>query len=162
MPVNTTLKSRALDNKDREILMILQKDGRESLTDIAKKVKLSIDSVHNRIKEMQKKGIFYFGVFINPQAIGFPLVADIKIKINNITEDEKNKFISYLKGHPRVIDLLAVMGDYDFTCVIIAKDSNELDSISTEIRQKYNNIIADWKGFLILKPHKFEYYDLRQ
>ena len=50
--------------------------------------------------------------------------------------------------------------DFDLTCVLIAKDTNELDEISTKIRQKYSNLIADWKAMLILKTHKFEYYDL--
>lgn len=162
MPVKTALKSRMLDEKDREILMILQENSRESLTSIAKQINLSIDAVNKRIKEMQSKGIFTFGISINPRVIGFPLVADIKIKLQNITEQEKNSFINYLKSHPRVIDLLSVMGEYDITCVLIAKDTNELDSISTEIRQKHSRIIADWKGMLILNTYKFEYYDLTQ
>jgi hypothetical protein len=52
------------------------------------------------------------------------------------------------------------MGDYDFTCVLIAKDSNDLEEISTEIRQRFKELILEWKGMLILKTHKFEYYDL--
>jgi DNA-binding Lrp family transcriptional regulator len=160
MPVKTTLKSRALDEKDKKILMLLQKDGRMQLTEIAKKVSLSIDSVHKRIKEMQKKNIFYTGIFIDPRAIGFPLLADVKIKLRNITAEEKKDFIDSLTAHKRVIDLLSIMGDFDLTCVLIAKDTNELEEISTQIRQKYSNIIADWKAMLILKTHKFEYYDL--
>jgi len=163
MPVKTTLKSRILDKKDREILMILQKNSRETLTKIAKKVNLSIDSVNNRIKEMQRKGIFSFDMLnINPQALGFPLVADVKIKLHNITEKEKTSFLNHLKAHPRVIDLLSIMGDYDITCVLIAKDANELDKISLEVRQRYSSIISDWRSVLILKTHKFEFYDLLQ
>lgn len=161
MPVKTKLKSRILDKKDREILMILQENSRESLTNIAKKVRLSIDSVNKRIKEMQRKGIFDFRTInIDPKAMGFPLIADVKIKLHNITEKEKNTFINHLKSHPRVIDLLSIMGDYDLTCVLIAKDTNELENISTEIRQRFSNMIADWRGMLILKTHKYEYYDL--
>lgn len=160
MPVKTTLKSRPIDDKDRKILMILQEDGRAQLTTIAKKVGLSIDSVHKRIKEMQRKNIFEAGIFIEPRNIGFPLLMDVKIKLRNISTNEKEEFIQYLVDHKRVIDLLSIMGDFDLTCVLIAKDTNELDSISTEIRQKYSNMIADWKAMLILKTHKFEFYDL--
>lgn len=160
MPVKTKLSSRVLDDKDKKILMILQENGREQLKSIASKVNLSIDSVHKRIKEMKKKGIFHAGIFINPRAIGFPLIMDIKIKLKNIKEDQKKKFIDYLIDHPRIIELLSIMGDFDLTCVIIAKDTNELEEISMQIRQKYSEIIDDWKSVLILKTHKFEYYDL--
>ena len=86
MPVKTTLKSRVLDEKDRKILMVLQGDGRASLTEIAKKVRLSIDSVHKRMKEMKRKGVYHPGIFIDPRVIGFTLVADIKITLRNISE----------------------------------------------------------------------------
>lgn len=154
-------KKPFLDKKDKEILMTLQENGRESLTDIARKVKLSIDSVHKRIKRMKQQEIFKPGIFINPRAIGFPLVMDIKIKLKNITEEDESKFISYLKNHPNVTELLSVMGDFDLTCVLIAKNTDELEGISTGIRQKFRSLIDDWKGILILKTHKFEEYNLK-
>ena len=160
MPVKTTLKSRALDEKDRKILMALQENGRAQLKEISKKVGLSIDSVHKRMKEMQRKEIFITGIFIEPRNIGFPLLMDVKIKLRNITENQKQKFLDSLVAHPRVIDLLSIMGDFDLTCVLIAKDTNELKEISTQIRQKYSDLIADWRAMLILKTHKFEFYDL--
>ena len=160
MPQDKALKSRILDKKDRDILMILQTNSRETLTNIAKKVKLSIDSVNNRIKEMQRKGIFDFSIFIEPRSIGYPLIADIKIKLKNITEKDRSNFIAYLREHPQVIELLSVLGDFDLTCVLIAKDTSELEKLSTEIREKYSPLIADWKGILVLKSHKFEQYDL--
>jgi len=160
MPKNKSLKSRALDEKDKKILMALQDDGRMQLTQIAKKVRLSIDSVHKRMKEMQRKGIFETGIFVEPRAIGFPILADIKIKLKNLSVVERDKFVAYLVNHKRCIDLLSIMGDYDFTCVLIAKDSNDLDEVSTEIRQKFKELILEWKGMLILKTYKFERYDL--
>jgi len=160
MARNITLKSRILDDKDKEILMALQEDGRMQLKDISKKVKLGIDSVHNRIKEMIKKRIFETGIFIEPRVIGYPLLVDVKIKLKNISNEQKEKFIQHLINHKRCIDLLEIMGDYDFTCVLIAKDSEDLSKISTEIRTKFKELILEWKGMLILKTHKFERYDL--
>lgn len=160
MPKNQKLSARILDEKDKAILMALQKDGRMQLKEISKKVNLTIDSVHNRIKEMLKKGVFETGIFIEPRVIGYPLLADIKIKLKNVSKEEKDRFIAYLVNHKRCIDLLSIMGDYDFTCVLIAKDSNDLEEISTEIRQKFKELILDWKGMLILRTYKFEKYDL--
>ena len=160
MPKNISLKSRILDEKDKRILMALQEDGRMQLKEISKRAKLGIDSVHNRIKEMLKKGVFETGIFIEPRVVGFPLIIDIKIKLKNISKEQRDEFISHLIDHERCIDLLEIMGDYDFTCVLIAKDSDDLSRISTEIRTKFKELILEWKGMLILKTHKFERYNL--
>jgi DNA-binding Lrp family transcriptional regulator len=160
MPVKTTLKSRVLDEKDKKILVVLQKNGREQLKAISKKAGLSIDTTHKRIKEMLRKGVFRPTVLIDPRVIGFPLIADVKIKIKNVSQEKRDKFISYLQNHKRCIELLSLMGDFDFTCVLIAKDSNELENLSTEIRQKYKDLIDEWRGNLVLKTYKFEEYDL--
>ena len=160
MPQNKKLSSRVIDETDKKIIMLLQEDGRMQLTKIADKVRLSIDSTHKRIKEMIKKNVFYPGIFVNPRVIGFPLLADVKIKLKNITEENRDKMIKYLTEHKSVIDLLAIMGDYDLTCVLIAKDGDELEKISNEIRQKFRDLIGEWKSVLILKTYKFEKYDL--
>ncbi len=160
MSKNINLKSRTFDEKDMKILMALQENGRMQLKDISKKVNLGIDSVHNRIKEMMKKKLFETGIFIEPRVLGYPLLVDIKIKLKNINKEQREKFIYYLVNHKRCIDLLEIMGDYDFTCVLIAKDSDDLSKISMEIRQKFKELILEWKGMLILKTYKFEKYNL--
>lgn len=160
MPVKQRLSSRVIDEKDKKILMILQKNGRSQLKEISNKVNLSIDSVHKRIKEMQRKGVFRSTILIDPRVIGYPLIADIKIKLKNVSEEERQRFIKYMQGYDRCTELLATMGDYDFTCVLIAKDSNDLEKISTQIRQKFKEIISEWKGILVLTTYKFEDYSL--
>jgi len=158
MPLKTTLKSRLLDETDKKILSILQDNGRESLTNISKKVGLSIDAVNRRIEEMQRKKIFSFGIYLDPASLGFPLICESKIKLKNIKIGEKNGFINYLTAHPHVIELFSTLGDFDMTCVTIAVDTNGLERELTEIRQKYANIISEWTSVLVLKEHKFERY----
>ncbi|MBT3304638.1 Lrp/AsnC family transcriptional regulator [Candidatus Woesearchaeota archaeon] len=160
MPVKTSLKSRAIDEIDKKILMILQDDGREQLTSISKKVGLSIDSVHKRIKEMMRKDIVGITTSIDPRKIGYDLIADNKIRLKNVSAEERTQFIRYLQQHNRVIDIFALMGDYDLTCVLIAKDSNELEKLITEIRQKFRDLIDEWKSLLVLKTYKIDRYDL--
>ena len=158
MPVKAKLSSRIIDEKDKKILEVLQENGREQLNKIARKVGLSMDSTHKRIKVMIEKGIFQPTILIEPNALGYPLIADIKIKVKNVSQTELDKFIYHLKKHPRCTELLSIMGDYDFTLVLIAKTGDELNELSTEIRQKFKDLIAEWKSNLVLKAHKFEEY----
>jgi Lrp/AsnC family transcriptional regulator, leucine-responsive regulatory protein len=153
-------KKYVLDEKDRKILMILQENARESLTSISRKIGLSVDAVHQRIKKMIANEIFDNQIQLAPLNFGYQIIADIKIKLKDATEKDTNAFVSYLKAHPRVIDLMQIMGDWDFTCILIAKDANDLADVTNEIRYKFSKFISDWKSMMILKHFKFEVYDM--
>ncbi|MBU2637966.1 MAG: Lrp/AsnC family transcriptional regulator [Nanoarchaeota archaeon] len=150
-----------IDNKDKHLLLLLQKNSREQLKILARQIGLSIDSTKKRIEKLKQKGIIAkFGAFIDPKAVGYDLVANVQIKLHNISEEELAKFTSYLKAHNNVTTLITTLGDFDITCVLIAKNTGEMDSLFREIRQKFKNLIADWKSVINLNVYKFEEYNL--
>jgi len=150
-----------LDQKDKQILIILQQNGRESLTNLAKAINLSIDSTHKRLKKLRERGIIArFGIFIDPKALGYEFVADVRVKLQNISEEELTRFLNYLKSHPNVIELITTLGDFDVTCVLIARNTQELETLSREIRQRFRNLIDDWKSVISLQVYKFEEYGI--
>ncbi len=150
-----------VDSRDRLLLQVLQNNSRESLTKLAKALKLSLDSTHKRIKKLHANGIISrFGIFIDPKVLGFDLVANVSIKLHNISEEQLNKFIGFLKEHRNVIELITTLGDYDVTCVFIARNTQELEELFRHVRQKFKELIADWHSVINLKVHKFEEYSL--
>jgi Lrp/AsnC family leucine-responsive transcriptional regulator len=149
-----------LDEKDSEILNILQVNCRTSLTEIAKKVLLSIDSVNKRIKKMQTNNIFWPKIQLRPRNFGFRNIVDIKIKLNYTSEKRVKEFVSHLRAHPRVSEVFSISGEYDFSIVIIAKDAMDLGDITSKIRLKFRDIITSWTETLTTNSYKFEYYDM--
>lgn len=148
-----------LDEKDKKLLTIVQANGRASLTTIAKAIHLSIDATHKRLKRLEREGIIHhFSTAINPKALGFDLVANIQIKLHNIGEDDLRKFIAHLTQHPQVIELISTLGEHDLTCVIISKNTEDLELVSRQIRHAFRQLIADWRSVINLKVHKFEEY----
>src|SRR3989344_4715530 len=134
-----------LDKRDKKLLMILQENGRASLTELAKALNLSKDSTHKRLKKLKASGVISrFGIFIDPKVLGYDLVANVSMKLHNISEKELNEFIDYLKSHQNVIELISTLGEYDLTCVIISENTASLEEISRNIRQKFRDLIADW------------------
>jgi len=151
-----------MDNKDKKLLNLLQVNSRQSLKELSQQIHLSIDATKKRMDKMVKTGIIArYGIFINPKAIGYELVVDNKIRLAHITNESKSKLIAYLKEHPNCIELISISGDYDLTCVLIAKSTSDLNNLIYEIREKFKDIIAEWKSSFNLEVHKFEKYHLR-
>jgi len=153
---------KGLDKNDCVILNVLQKDCRTSLTDIANRVCLSIDSVKKRIKKMRKNKIFHPQIQIRPRNFGFNEIIDIKIKLNNHSKEDRDKFISYLQGNPRIAEIFSVSGEWDLSIVLLSKNAADLEKITSEIKSKFGKIINSWSESMTLKSYKFETYDMRK
>jgi DNA-binding Lrp family transcriptional regulator len=149
-----------LDRKNCLILNLLQEDCRMSLTEIARRVGLSIDSVKKRIVKMRANGIFFPKIQIRPRNFGFKTIVDIKIKVHDCTEKELKEFVSYIEKHPRVAEFFSISGEWNFSIVIIAEDFSDLAQVSEEIRGKFGRIIGEWTESLTTRVYKFEKYDM--
>jgi len=151
---------KELDKKDCVILNLLQEDCRMSLTDISKRVGLSIDSVKKRINRMIKDNIFFSKVQLRPRNFGFCNIVDVRIKLHNYSKDDYETFRSYLKKNPHISEIFSISGHWDISIVIIAKDALHLGRITREIRNDFNSIIESWTESLTTGVCKFENYDM--
>ena len=159
MGVHTT---KGLDQKDCQILNILQQDCRASLTYIAKQLGLSVDSTKKRLQKLKDNNIFHSKIQIRPRSLGFPNIVDIRIKLNTQSKEEMYNFIEYLKHHPRVSEVFNISGEYNMAMVLVAKDAEDLDNTTLEIKDKFGNIISSWNESTTLQVFKFETYDMHK
>lgn len=151
-----------IDKKNCEILQILHKNSRESLTNISKKVGLSVDSINKRIKRMVADKVFAPSILMRHRYYGFNNVVEVKVKLKNTDRSaEFRSFISFLKKHPRVTQVFSIAGEYDMTIVFIARDAIEQGKITQEIRLKFGKFINSWSESLTIVAHKFEDYDFK-
>lgn len=148
-----------IDKEDCIILNLLQKNCRVSLTDIAKEIGLSIDSVKKRIKKMENI-YFYPRVQIRPRNFGFNNIVDVKIKLNTHSKEKIDEFINYLEGNPRVTEIFGMSGEWNLSLVIISKDIDDLNEVTLDIKNKFGDIISSWSESTTLKVYKFETYDM--
>lgn len=147
-----------LDLKNCKILDILQKNSRTPLIEIAKKTKLSVDTVKKRIQKMLKEGIFYSRIQLRPRHFGFPCIVEIFVKFQNYGK-KLDEFLDFLKRHPRVTELLTFSGVWDCRITLIAKDLDDMTKICSNIKRKFANVIKDWNECITTKVYKFEIYD---
>ena len=150
-------KIRPLDEKDRKILNILTENARTKLTIIAKNVQLSVDSTKKRMERMERDGIISKYI-VRAEDPEIHMGVHIYIKIRNMSQNRYDEFIDAMKKNPRCIDLMAVLGDYDIYVVLLGKNPQDLDRMKLEIKQKFNDLIGDWKEVLVTKIYKLEEY----
>ena len=89
-----------IDDKDREILALLQKDSRQSMRELARKANMSPPAVTERVRQMESFGIIkgYFAEVDN-RKIGYPIECLIEATVKN---GEYEKFKDYIAKEENV------------------------------------------------------------
>ena len=146
------------DEKDKKLVNLLNENGRLTLKELAKEVGMSIDGVKGRIDKMKAVGAIKFTVIPVAKFFGYPINSQVYVKLQNITEENRKKFIAYLKAHNKIILVMSVLGDYDVYFVPFAKDAQDLNKIKLEIKEKFPDIISDWREAVAAEVHKYEEY----
>ena len=76
--------SQDLDQKDRRILGLLQRDADLALAEIAKKVGLSAPAVHERLKKLEASGVVRrYTALVDPRAVGATVTAFVEVFIEH-------------------------------------------------------------------------------
>ncbi len=72
---------RAVEEIDRQIVVLLAADGRMSYTDLGKATGLSTSAVHQRVRRLEERGVIrgYVAV-LDAEAVQIPLTAFVSIR----------------------------------------------------------------------------------
>jgi DNA-binding Lrp family transcriptional regulator len=116
-----------IDDTDRKIISVLQRDGRASLRKISEEVGVALGTVSNRVNRMEESGtIKGYSVILDPDKIGWNLNVVIGLRIEKGRLIEIQEKIS--RDH-RVSGVYDVTGDYDSMIIARAKDREDLDNL---------------------------------
>lgn len=144
-----------IDMKDNKILYELEKNARQPISHLAKKVRLSKETTGYRIKRLEKEKIIpgYFTV-INPAAFGNDLYR-LFFKFQNTTPKKEEEIIHYLSRIPSITRLCTVEGPWDLTASIMAKDTFEFKQIYDEFANRYGKYIEQKNIIIVTKIYHF-------
>lgn len=139
-----------LDEIDKEILKVLQKNSRTPLREISKQVGLAESTVYERIKKLKERGIIKkFTIIPDPEPLGFHLLAFILIKAKaGKYSDVAEKLIKY----PEIVEIYETTGDYDMIVKIRTRSSEELNDFLDRIGE-IEGVVAT-HTMVVLKIHK--------
>nr|WP_294678948.1 Lrp/AsnC family transcriptional regulator [uncultured Blautia sp.] len=122
-----------LDNIDRKIIKMLQKNARIPVKDIAKEVFLSSPAVSARIEHLEKSGIITgYHAQVDPMLLGYHIKAFINLEVE---PSQKKVFYPFIQAIPNVIECNCVTGDYAMLIEVGFRSTIELDHFINELQQ---------------------------
>jgi Lrp/AsnC family leucine-responsive transcriptional regulator len=112
-----------LDRIDRRILRLLQRDGRLSNADLAKKANVSAATCHRRTQRLFEAGfIKAVRAEVVPALVDRGAMAIVGVVLDRSTPQSFADFEQAITELPFVLDCYLVAGDFDFFLKIRARD----------------------------------------
>ena len=121
---------KSLDKVDRQILRVLQDDGRISIVDLAEKVHLSPSPCLTRVKRLEEDGyIKGYRAELDPSLLGYGAVAFIQVSLQRTTEDVFSDFKREIEQAAIVSECFMVAGGYDYLIKVRFEDSEDYRAV---------------------------------
>ena len=118
------MKPMKIEELDRKILKVLNRDARMSFRRIAKELRISPTTLYNKVKKLEKSGVLkgYIPI-IDKESVGYDLMAIISLRVKQEKDIEVQKAIAKF---PQVGAVYEVTGDWDLMLVCYFKGRDDL------------------------------------
>ncbi|WP_306150925.1 Lrp/AsnC family transcriptional regulator [Roseovarius sp. MMSF_3281] len=117
-----------IDELDRKILVQLQRDGGQSLDEIAKIVGSSKTPVWNRIRKMREAGIIKQQTFLlDAEALGYEACFFVLIRTSEHDAEWQGAFLQALRDRPEVQEAHRLAGDIDYILKVRVANARAYD-----------------------------------
>jgi Lrp/AsnC family leucine-responsive transcriptional regulator len=104
-----------LDAVDRRILQILQREGRISNVDLAKRVHLSPTPCFERMRRLEESGyITGYAAQLSPPKLGLGLLAFVEVSLDKTNPTAFDQFRDAVAAMPEVQECHMVAGGFDY------------------------------------------------
>lgn len=146
-------KKKGIDQIDSKMINLLQKDGRISNIDIAKKLGISEATVRSRLKRLIDEEFIQIVAVSNPFKLGFELTGDLYIHV------EMKKIDRVIKALKRIKSLWYIVmttGDTNINAEFIVNTREDLNDLVYNKISKIDGVIRI-ETSVILQFAKREY-----
>ncbi|MCC2033045.1 Lrp/AsnC family transcriptional regulator [Microbacterium allomyrinae] len=119
-----------MDAIDRKILAELQRDGRQTLTELAERVQLTLSPCHRRVRELEREGVITgYRASIDTNAVGLGFQTLVFVTMREATRDSIRAFEDGVSAIPNVVDAQRLFGEPDYLLRVVAADLDDFQGI---------------------------------
>ena len=124
-------KAPVLDDVSKQIIELLQQDGRRPYAEIGRAVGLSEAAVRQRVQRLTESGVMQIVAVTDPRQLGFARMAMIGIRV----QGDPREVAEAVKDFDEVAYVVVTLGSYDVLAEAICEtDEDLLELVATRVR----------------------------
>ncbi|UWQ92026.1 Lrp/AsnC family transcriptional regulator [Aliisedimentitalea scapharcae] len=120
----------SLDETDRRILSVLQKQGRISNADLSERVNLSPSACHRRVQRLEKDGFIRdYVALLDARKMSVPTTVFVEITLSGQADEVLDAFERAVARIPDVLECHLMAGTADYVLKVVAENTEDFARI---------------------------------
>ena len=143
-----------LDRFDRKILDVLARDGRISITDLAREIGLSKSPTQARLRRLETEGVITgYRAMMDPVRLGLDHVAFVEVKLNDTREAALTAFNRAIAQLPEVEQAHMMASNFDY---LLKVRTTNMSAYRTVLGEKISALphVASTSTFVVMEAVK--------
>ena len=142
-----------LDKFDKQILQILQADGRVSNQELAEQIGLSPSPCLRRVKALEEAGLIIgYHAQLEPKLLGYRLMALIHISMDQHTPERFSNFEREISVIPEVLECLLITGQSaDYQLKVLVADMDAYQELLLHRISRISGVTGMHSSFVLRK-----------
>ena len=129
-----------MDQIDRQLLELLQRNAKASYASLGTQVGLSVSSVNERVRKLQDSGyIKQFSALLDHDSLGLKVIAFVTVQMDDVRA--ARQFESAIDGLPEVQECHFVTGEYSYLLKVVCRDTKHLQLLIQERIQPLKSVV---------------------
>ncbi|MBI2661923.1 Lrp/AsnC family transcriptional regulator [Candidatus Woesearchaeota archaeon] len=146
-----------MDKTDWKILVLLGKNSRTTVVEMASEVKLSADAVAERIRKLEKSGVIrHYNIVPNESKYPY-LHYKVLVGFRNISEERERSLREYCRTNPDIVYIVKSLGPWEFEIDMEVESAEKFREVMMDIKTAFNDLLKDYSALHIYQVHKYNF-----
>jgi Lrp/AsnC family leucine-responsive transcriptional regulator len=152
-----------MDSFDRDLVAVLQQEGRIANVQLAERVHLSESACLRRVRTLESQGVIQgYSARVDPQKVGLSGIVFVSITLERQDQDELRVFEEAVRALPEVMDCYLMTGEFDYLLRVVVADTQDFERIHSQQLTRLPGVARVHSSFALRTVQKSAAPPIRQ
>lgn len=131
-----------LDPAERNILRLLQANGRMSNVELAERVGLSESPCFRRVKHLEQSGLVKgYAAIVDQRLLGLEVTAFVLVTMEKQPDAATEAFIAEVEAEEHIVECYATSGSHDYLMKVVARNIDHFSELCMQRILKFPGVM---------------------
>lgn len=130
-----------IDDIDRKLLNLLQKNGNMSHAELSEQVNLSVSACHRRVQQLEKRGVIdRYVALVDRAKVGRGVHVFVEVSLTGQAQTLLEEFERAVARYPEILECHLISGDTDYMLKVAVADSRAYEQVHTHVLSRLPHV----------------------